>query len=63
MVGDVHKLQQRLKPRLYDEPVVRELMKLWELLNYSCGKRLAAIMPKSVAKLECLQDRGNVAGT
>ena len=40
-----------------------ELMKLWELLNYSCGKRLAAIMPESVAKLECLQDRGNVAGT
>ena len=41
-----------------------ELMKLWELLNYSCGERLAAIiMPKSVAKLECLQDGGNVAGT
>ena len=46
------------------KPVVRELMKPWELLKYSCGKRLAAIiMPKSVAKLECLQDRRNVAGT
>ena len=55
--------EQRLKPRLYDEPVVRGLIKLWELLNYSCGKRLAAIMPELVAKLECLHDRGNVAGT
>ena len=45
------------------EPVVRELMKLWKLLNYSCGKRLVAIMPQLVAKLECLQNRGNVAGT
>jgi hypothetical protein len=52
IVGDVHKRQQRLKPRLYDEPVMRELIKLWELLNYSCGKRLVAIMPELVVKLE-----------
>ena len=52
MVGDARQRQQRLKPRFYDEPVVRELSKLWELLNYSCGKRLVAIMPELIAKLE-----------
>ncbi|HKR15336.1 MAG TPA: hypothetical protein VJT15_24940, partial [Pyrinomonadaceae bacterium] len=52
VVGDVRQRQQRQKPRCYDEPVVRELIKLWELLNYSCGKRLVAILPELVAKLE-----------
>ena len=51
-MGDARQRQQRLKPRFYDEPVVRELSKLWELLNYSCGKRLVAIMPELIAKLE-----------
>ena len=52
IVGDVHKRQQRVKPRYYDAEVVRELIKLWELLNYSCGKRLVAIMPELIVKLE-----------
>ena len=52
IVGDVGKRQQRLKPRVYDEPVLAELRKLWELLNYVCGKRLVAIMPELIAKLE-----------
>jgi hypothetical protein len=52
IVGDVKQRQQRLKPRSYDESVVRELIKLWELLNYSCGKRLVAIMPELIVKLE-----------
>src|SRR5687768_7750138 len=52
VVGDAHKRQQRRKPKVYDEPVLRELIKLWELLNYSCGKRLVAILPELIAKLE-----------
>lgn len=52
IVGDVSKRQPRLKPRVYDEPVLAELRKLWELLNYVCGKRLVAIMPELIAKLE-----------
>jgi hypothetical protein len=52
IVGDARKRQQRLKPRLYDDQVVKELIKLWELLNYLCGKRLVAIMPELIAKLE-----------
>lgn len=52
VVGDVKQRQQRLKPRVYDEPVVQQLIKLWQLLNYSCGKRLVAILPELIAKLE-----------
>jgi hypothetical protein len=52
IVGDVHQRQQRLRPRVYDDDVVRVLVKLWELLNYLCGKRLVAIMPELIDKLE-----------
>jgi Integrase core domain len=52
IVGDVHQRRQRQKPRYYNEAIVQELVKLWELLNYSCGKRLVAIMPELIAKLE-----------
>lgn len=52
VVGDLHKRQQRVKPRYYDEQVLQELIKLWQLLNYLCGKRLVAIMPELIAKLE-----------
>jgi hypothetical protein len=52
IVGDLHKRQQRVKSRYYDEQVVQALSKLWQLLNYLCGKRLVAIMPELIAKLE-----------
>jgi hypothetical protein len=52
IVGDVRQRRQRQKPRHYNEAVVQELIKLWELLNYACGKRLVAIMPELIAKLE-----------
>jgi hypothetical protein len=52
IVGDARQRQQRLKPRYYDEQVVQALIKLWQLLNYLCGKRLVAIMPELIAKLE-----------
>jgi hypothetical protein len=52
VVGDARQRQQRLKPRYYDEQVVQALSKLWQLLNYLCGKRLVAIMPELIAKLQ-----------
>ena len=52
VVGDMHQRQQRLKPRYYDEQVLQALIKLWQLLNYLCGKRLVAIMPELLTKLE-----------
>jgi len=52
VVGDRHQRQPRLRPRYYDEDVVKTLVKLWELLNYICGKRLVAIMAELIDKLE-----------
>src|SRR5215216_1011096 len=52
VIGDRHKRQPRLKARYYDEDVVKTLVRLWELLNYICGKRLVAIMPELIKKLE-----------
>ena len=52
VIGDRHKRQQRVKPRYYDEDVVKTLARLWELLNYICGKRLVAILPELINKLE-----------
>lgn len=52
IVGDLRQRQQRLKPRYYDEDVVKTLIRLWELLNNLCGKRLVAIMPELIIKLE-----------
>ena len=51
-MGDVRQRRQRQKPRYYNEVVVQELVKLWELVNYSCGKRLLVILPELIAKLE-----------
>jgi hypothetical protein len=52
VVGDARQRQQRVKSRYYDEQVLQALIKLWQLLNYLCGKRLVAIMPELIAKLE-----------
>jgi hypothetical protein len=52
IVGEVQRRQQRLKPRYYDDDVVKTLVRLWELLNYLCGKRLVAILPELLKKLE-----------
>lgn len=52
VVGDLHQRQQRLKPRYYDDEVLKTLIKLWELLNYPCGKRLVAILPEIIKRLE-----------
>ena len=52
IVGDLRKRQPRVRSRYYDEQVVQALSELWQLLNYLCGKRLVAIMPELIAKLE-----------
>jgi len=52
VVGEVNKRPPRDKPRYYDDTVLQELIKLWKVLDYLCGKRLVAIMPELIAKLE-----------
>ena len=50
--ADLQRRQKRIKARTYDEPVQRALVQIWELLDYLCGKRLVAILPEIIAKLE-----------
>lgn len=52
VVGDLQQRQPRVKSRFYDDDVVKVLVRLWELLNYLCGKRLVAILAELIAKLE-----------
>lgn len=52
VVGDVEQKQQRLKPKVYDTKVGQALVQIWLLLDYLCGKRLVAVLPEMVARLE-----------
>src|SRR5450432_1488946 len=52
VVGDIQPKQQRLKPRVYDGKVSQALVQIWLLLDYLCGKRLVAILPEIVSRLE-----------
>ncbi len=49
-IGEVRKIKRR-RPRVYDEEFRRVLVWLWELLDYSCGKRLAASLRWLVPRL------------
>lgn len=50
--GDVRQSQTRHKPKIYDAKVAKALVKIWGLLDYLCGKRLVAILPEIVERLE-----------
>jgi hypothetical protein len=52
VVGDVGPRGPRIRPRIYDQKVAQALVQIWELLDYLCGKRLVAIMPEIIIKLE-----------
>lgn len=52
LVGDVKKRAGRKRSRVYDEPVVAVLIKLWKMMDYLCGKRLQPALPELVAVLE-----------
>jgi hypothetical protein len=50
--GDVGQRGPRLRPRIYDQKVAQALVQIWEMLDYLCGKRLVAIVPEIITKLE-----------
>ena len=52
VVGDAQQRQQRRKPKVYGTKVTQALMQIWLLLDYLCGKRLVAILPEIVDRLE-----------
>ncbi len=57
VVGDAAKRVKRRRRRIYDEAVVAALRRLWVLLDYSSGKRLA---PALVRLIEALERHGEL---
>ncbi len=51
VIGEIRKIKRRRK-RVYDEEFKKVLMWLWQVLDYSCGKRLVASLDWLVPKLE-----------
>jgi hypothetical protein len=50
--ADRRSKRKRKRKRVYDEEVLRVLRKIWVIMNYMCGKRLAAILKEIIPKLE-----------
>ena len=51
LVGDINKRITRKRKKIYDLKVKRALVKVWRIMDYPCGKRLAPMLPKIVPKL------------
>ena len=51
LVGDINKRITRKRKKIYDSKVKRALVKVWRIMDYPCGKRLAPMLPKIVPKL------------
>lgn len=43
---------KRKRERIYDEAVKQVLKQMWEILDFLCGKRLKATLPKTIRALE-----------
>jgi len=55
--GDVaQRARRKTKHGSMTKRVAGALVQLWELLDYLCGKRLVAILPEIVVKLEQFQE-------
>jgi len=52
IVGDITKTHRRRRERYYDDKVVAALRKVWAMLDWICGKRLAAVIREVVPILE-----------
>jgi hypothetical protein len=52
LVADANKRQRRSKSHIYDPKTAQVLVKIWLLLDYLCGKRLVAVLPEIIDKLE-----------
>ena len=50
--GDVGVRSRRPRKRIYGEEVRRALQRLWEMLDYLCGRRMAAALPALIESLE-----------
>lgn len=50
--GDVRKRATRKKPPVYDNEVLEALRKVWAIMDYICGKRLAPVLKEVIIRLE-----------
>ena len=51
-VGTGKKRKGRKRKRVYDNEVYKPLKAIWVIMNYICGRRLVAVLPEIVPKLE-----------
>lgn len=60
VVGQPRKNKSRRRParRIYDEPVIQALRRIWELFDYMCGKRLAVLMRLNMELLQAEPELG-----
>jgi hypothetical protein len=63
LVGDLGRSTERRRSRIYDGVVLEWLKKIWAILDFICGKRLAAIIPEVVPVLERYHEIALDAGT
>src|SRR5262245_36863869 len=53
VVGDLKKrISRRRRPRIYDDEFATVLKRLWVIMRFICGKRMAAGLKELVAALE-----------
>ena len=52
LAGDLCKKVKRTRHRLYGEAELGSLKQIWAIMDYICGKRLAAILPEVIPILE-----------
>ena len=52
IVGDVTKVHRRRRERYYDDKVLAALRKIWAILDWICGKRLASAIAEVLPILE-----------
>ena len=48
--------QRKARKQIYDAPVIAKLVKIWEILDYPCGQRLAPMIPEMLKKLKSLDE-------
>ena len=54
--GDIRKRKPRKKPPIYDNEVLEALRKVWAIMDYICGKRLAPVLKEIIIRLERCQE-------
>jgi len=54
--GDVRKRSHKRQAPIYDKEVLEALKKVWDIMDYICGKRLAPVLKETVICLERFQE-------